>query len=131
MSLAIIRPHLDSATVGYFSRIGGLDVDPGRAGGPQRRRAFDYFSGIVGKGNDEATPYLMEWSTLRLRTYNIQGEQHAFHEAADAGHGVCEPGWGAGRRGAAALGGRGGRLRGPAADGGAQTPLGVYAGLGW
>src|SRR5579862_7639279 len=59
----------------------GVAKARGGIGGPQKRRAFDYFSGIVGKGNDEATPYLMECNTLRARTYNIVGEQHAFHRA--------------------------------------------------
>lgn len=59
----------------------GVAKKRGSFGGPQKRRAFDHFRGIVGKGNDEATQYIFECDTLRIRTYNIRGEQHAFHRA--------------------------------------------------
>jgi mannose-6-phosphate isomerase-like protein (cupin superfamily) len=59
----------------------GVSKPRGSLNGPQLRRAFDHFTGIVGKGNDEATQYIFECDTLRIRTYNIRGEQHAFHRA--------------------------------------------------
>jgi mannose-6-phosphate isomerase-like protein (cupin superfamily) len=58
----------------------GVAKPRGSLGGPQKRRAFDHFTGIVGKG-EENTQYLYECDTLRIRTYNIRGEQFAFHRA--------------------------------------------------
>src|SRR5712692_2743795 len=64
-----------------YEDVVGVAKPRGGLGGPQKRRAFDHFTGIVGKGNDEATQYIFECDTLRIRTYNIRGEQHAFHRA--------------------------------------------------
>jgi len=58
----------------------GVSKPRGSLGGPKKLRAFDHFTGIVGKGED-ATQYLFECDTLRIRTYNIRGEQFAFHRA--------------------------------------------------
>ena len=53
------------------------------AGGHVRKvRAFDHFTAIVGKGREDAgTQPLMESANMRIRTYNMQGEQFAFHRA--------------------------------------------------
>ncbi len=51
-------------------------------GGVKRVHAFDHFTAIVGKGGGDAgTQPLMLAEHLRLRTYNMQGEQYAFHRA--------------------------------------------------
>ena len=45
-------------------------------------RAFDHFTAIVGKGREDAgTQPLMESANMRIRTYNMQDEQFAFHRA--------------------------------------------------
>ena len=45
-------------------------------------RAFDHFTAIVGKGGaDQGTQPLMQAAHLRIRTYNMLGEQFAFHRA--------------------------------------------------
>lgn len=52
----------------------------GKQGGVQKRRAFDHFTAVVGKGSgDQGTQYLMTGGNLRIRTYNMMGEQFAFH----------------------------------------------------
>jgi len=51
-------------------------------GGVRKVHAFDHFTAIVGKGGGDAgTQPLMLAEHLRLRTYNMQGEQFAFHRA--------------------------------------------------
>ena len=51
-------------------------------GGVKKVHAFDHFTAIVGKGGGDAgTQPLMLAEHLRLRTYNMQGEQYAFHRA--------------------------------------------------
>jgi len=51
-------------------------------GGIKKLHAFDHFTAIVGKGGgDQGTQPLMEAAHLRIRTYNMQGEQFAFHRA--------------------------------------------------
>jgi quercetin dioxygenase-like cupin family protein len=51
-------------------------------GGIKKLKAFDHFTAIVGKGGaDQGTQPLMEAAHLRIRTYNMQGEQFAFHRA--------------------------------------------------
>ena len=51
-------------------------------GGVKTVHAFDHFTAIVGKGGGDAgTQPLMLAEHLRLRTYNMQGEQYAFHRA--------------------------------------------------
>jgi len=48
--------------------------------GVQKRRAFDHFTAVVGKGGgDMGTQYLMTGGHLKIRTYNMMGEQFAFH----------------------------------------------------
>ena len=52
-------------------------------GGVRKRRAFDHFTGVAGKsggaGGTFGTQYLMTAPNLKIRTYNIVGEQFAFH----------------------------------------------------
>jgi quercetin dioxygenase-like cupin family protein len=51
-------------------------------GGVKKVHAFDHFTAIVGKGGGDAgTQPLVLAEHLRLRTYNMQGEQYAFHRA--------------------------------------------------
>jgi len=51
-------------------------------GGVRKVRAFDHFTAIVGKGGaDQGTQPLMLAEHLRIRTYNMLGEQFAFHRA--------------------------------------------------
>ncbi len=51
-------------------------------GGIRKVRAFDHFTAIVGKGGvDAGTQPLMLAEHLRIRTYNMLGEQFAFHRA--------------------------------------------------
>jgi len=51
-------------------------------GGIKKLKAFDHFTAVVGKGGaDQGTQPLMEAAHLRIRTYNMQGEQFAFHRA--------------------------------------------------
>jgi hypothetical protein len=46
----------------------------------RKLRAFDHFMAIVGKGREDAnTQPLMESANMRIRTYNMQDEQFAFH----------------------------------------------------
>jgi quercetin dioxygenase-like cupin family protein len=53
-----------------------------QTGGIKKLKAFDHFTAIVGKGGaDQGTQPLMEAAHLRIRTYNMQGEQFAFHRA--------------------------------------------------
>jgi hypothetical protein len=48
----------------------------------RKLRAFDHFTAIVGKGREDAgTQPLMESANMRIRTYNMQDEQFAFHRA--------------------------------------------------
>jgi quercetin dioxygenase-like cupin family protein len=52
------------------------------SGGIRKVRAFDHFTAIVGKGGGDAgTQPLMLAEHLRIRTYNMLGEQFAFHRA--------------------------------------------------
>jgi len=51
-------------------------------GGVRKVKAFDHFTAIVGKGGGDAgTQPLMLAEHLRIRTYNMLGEQYAFHRA--------------------------------------------------
>ena len=53
-----------------------------RTGGVRKVKAFDHFTAIVGKGaGDAGTQPLMLAEHLRIRTYNMLGEQYAFHRA--------------------------------------------------
>ena len=52
-------------------------MSPGPVG---KLRAFDHFTVIGGKGREGAgTQPLMESANMRIRTYNMQDEQFAFH----------------------------------------------------
>lgn len=65
----------------YAHLIGVATTGPGESESPVRKvRAFDHFTGISGlKGPDAGTQVLLEARDLRIRTYNIIGEQFAFH----------------------------------------------------
>ena len=50
--------------------------------GVRKLRAFDHYRGVVGKGakgTELATQYLLDSPNLRIRTYNMEDEQFAFH----------------------------------------------------
>ena len=61
--------------------IGVAAARPGVSANRVRKvRAFDHFTGISGaSGPDAGTQVLLEAKHLRIRTYNIVGEQFAFH----------------------------------------------------
>ncbi len=65
----------------YEAMIGVATIGPGQeASLVKKLRAFDHFTGISGSnGPDVGTQVLMEAPSLRIRTYNIIGEQFAFH----------------------------------------------------
>ena len=67
----------------YESLVGVAGLGRGKAGSLVRKlRAFDHFTAIVGKGREDAgTQALMESANMRVRTYNMQDEQFAFHRA--------------------------------------------------
>ena len=67
----------------YSSLVGVASLARGKPGsGIKKLRAFDHFTAIVGKGGGDAgTQPLMETASMRIRTYNIQDEQFAFHRA--------------------------------------------------
>jgi mannose-6-phosphate isomerase-like protein (cupin superfamily) len=67
----------------YESLVGVAGLGRGRPGSAIRKlRAFDHFTAIVGKGReDSGTQPLMESASMRIRTYNMQDEQFAFHRA--------------------------------------------------
>jgi mannose-6-phosphate isomerase-like protein (cupin superfamily) len=67
----------------YDSLVGVAGLARGRPGSAIRKlRAFDHFTAIVGKGReDTGTQPLMESASMRIRTYNMQDEQFAFHRA--------------------------------------------------
>ena len=67
----------------YDSLVGVAGLGRGRPGSAIRKlRAFDHFTAIVGKGReDSGTQPLMESASMRIRTYNMQDEQFAFHRA--------------------------------------------------
>lgn len=64
-------------------------------------RAFDYFTGITGKGGARA-PVLYEGGEFRIDCYNLEGQQRGFHRGLDEdeiwfqfrGHGKNETEWG-------------------------------------
>lgn len=64
-------------------------------------RAFDYFTGITGKGGARA-PVLYEGKEFRIDCYNLEGQQRGFHRGLDEdeiwfqfrGHGKNETEWG-------------------------------------
>jgi mannose-6-phosphate isomerase-like protein (cupin superfamily) len=72
---------LTTAEREYDSLIGIATVGPGQDASPvKKRRLFDHFTGISGSdGPDVGTQVLLEAPSLRIRTYNIIGEQFAFH----------------------------------------------------
>jgi mannose-6-phosphate isomerase-like protein (cupin superfamily) len=66
----------------YEDLVGVMTIRGPLAGkkGVQKRRAFDHYTAVVGKGGkDPGTQYLMTGGDLRIRTYNMMGEQFAFH----------------------------------------------------
>lgn len=68
----------------YEDLVGAASLrGPGaQSGGVRKVRAFDHFTAIVGKGGaDQGTQPLMLAEHLRIRTYNMLGEQFAFHRA--------------------------------------------------
>lgn len=67
----------------YDQLIGVASTGPGESESLVRKvRAFDHFTGISGtEGPDAGTQVLLEARNLRIRTYNIVGEQFAFHRA--------------------------------------------------
>jgi mannose-6-phosphate isomerase-like protein (cupin superfamily) len=67
----------------YESLVGVAGLGRDRPGSAIRKlRAFDHFTAIVGKGReDSGTQPLMESASMRIRTYNMQDEQFAFHRA--------------------------------------------------
>ena len=67
----------------YESLVGVAGIGRGKPGSLVRKlRAFDHFTAIVGKGREDAgTQPLMESANMRIRTYNMQDEQFAFHRA--------------------------------------------------
>jgi mannose-6-phosphate isomerase-like protein (cupin superfamily) len=67
----------------YDSLVGVAGLRRGEPGSATRKlRAFDHFTAIVGKGREDAgTQPLMESANMRIRTYNMQDEQFAFHRA--------------------------------------------------
>lgn len=67
----------------YDSLVGVAGLRRGEPGSLVRKlRAFDHFTAIVGKGReDSGTQPLMESANMRIRTYNMQDEQFAFHRA--------------------------------------------------
>lgn len=72
---------LTTAERDYDAMIGVATAGPGQeASLVHKLRAFDHFTGISGSnGPDVGTQVLMEAPSLRIRTYNIIGEQFAFH----------------------------------------------------
>jgi mannose-6-phosphate isomerase-like protein (cupin superfamily) len=67
----------------YESLVGVAGLRRNEPGSLVRKlRAFDHFTAIVGKGReDSGTQPLMESANMRIRTYNMQDEQFAFHRA--------------------------------------------------
>lgn len=68
----------------YDYLVGASSLRPGaKESGIRKIRAFDFFEGISGKsGSGGGEPFaLMESKCLRVRVYNIVGEQFAFHRA--------------------------------------------------
>jgi len=67
----------------YDSLVGVAGLGRGKPGsGIKKLRAFDHFTAIVGKGGGDAgTQALMETASMRIRCYNMQDEQFAFHRA--------------------------------------------------
>jgi mannose-6-phosphate isomerase-like protein (cupin superfamily) len=67
----------------YESLVGVAGLGRNRPGSAIcKLRAFDHFTAIVGKGReDSGTQPLMESASMRIRTYNMQDEQFAFHRA--------------------------------------------------
>ncbi len=67
----------------YDALVGVAGLRRGQPGSSIRKlRAFDHFTAIVGKGGEDAgTQPLMESASMRIRTYNMQDEQFAFHRA--------------------------------------------------
>jgi quercetin dioxygenase-like cupin family protein len=68
----------------YEGLVGVTKLRGPHPGGVRKRRAFDHFTGVAGKsggGGDGApgTQYLMTGPHLKVRCYNIVGEQFAFH----------------------------------------------------
>jgi mannose-6-phosphate isomerase-like protein (cupin superfamily) len=65
----------------YDYLVGAASMKPDtQESGIRKVRPFDYFEGISGKGGGD--PFaIMSSSRLKVRTYNITGEQFAFHRA--------------------------------------------------
>lgn len=69
--------------------------------GMRKIRAFDYFTGVTGKGGARA-PDLYKSDEFRIDVYNLEGQQGGFHRGCDEdeilfqfrGHGVNENEWG-------------------------------------
>jgi homogentisate 1,2-dioxygenase len=65
-------------------------------------RAFDYFTGMTGKGGAKA-PVLYNGKEFRIDCYNLEGEQRGFHRGCDEdeiwfqfrGHSLNHTEWGA------------------------------------
>jgi mannose-6-phosphate isomerase-like protein (cupin superfamily) len=66
----------------YDSLVGVATIGRGKEGsGIRKLRAFDHFTAVAGKGGEQGLIPLMESANMRVRTYNMQDEQFAFHRA--------------------------------------------------
>lgn len=66
----------------YDSLVGVATLKPKEKGsGIRQLRAFDHFTMVLGKGGEAGLLALMESANMRVRTYNMQDEQFAFHRA--------------------------------------------------
>jgi mannose-6-phosphate isomerase-like protein (cupin superfamily) len=69
--------------------------------GLKKLRAFDYFTGMTGKGGAKA-PVLYTGNEFRIDVYNLEGQQRGFHRGLDEdeiwfqfrGHAVNDTEWG-------------------------------------
>jgi len=64
----------------YDSLVGVATLKPSGSG-IRKLRAFDHFTTVAGKGGEAGLLALMESANMRVRTYNMQDEQFAFHRA--------------------------------------------------
>jgi len=66
----------------YDSLVGVATLKPRQEeSGIRKLRAFDQFTEIAGKGGEAGLIALLESANMRVRTYNMQDEQFAFHRA--------------------------------------------------
>jgi len=81
------------------ARLIGCVKEGGR--GLKKIRAFDYFTGMTGKGGAKA-PVLYHSREFRIDVYNLEGQQRGFHRGCDEdeiwfqfrGHAVNDTEWG-------------------------------------